>query len=114
MTVICISEVLVFINDYLACGNYVLQGMNAQTQYIISMFSVKTLRMLCLVVYDTNCGNMIDNIPSLCVKYVVSAVIATIPEQRKVNCLRHSNSPSGDRNTVFYTNKIFTRVQIPI
>ena len=52
--------------------------MNAQAKNVIRVFSVEALRMFSFIVDDPYSRDMVDNITSLSIEHIVSAVISSV------------------------------------
>ena len=69
---------------YLSSGNDVLDGMDAQTEYVVSVLGVEALRVILLVVHDPHRRHVVHDVSVRQVEQVVTTVVATVPESEAV------------------------------
>lgn len=65
---------------YLPSGHVVLHWMDGQAENVIIVPQVQPLGVLLPVVHDSNCRDVVDHLPSLCVEQIVPTVIASVSE----------------------------------
>ena len=66
--------------NYLSSGYKIFAWVHVQTEDVISMSGVESLRVIGRIVDHSHRSNMIDNLPSVSVIKVVTAIIATVTE----------------------------------
>ena len=66
--------------QYLTSGTDILDGMDAQTEDVVSVFGVEALRVVLFVVNDSHRRHVVHNVSIRQVEQVVTTVVATVPE----------------------------------